>query len=256
MEPRDYLSVAFQRLDLLLHREILRLRASYQLSLDEFRGLYISDEQINQLINRAVNYEGASSAVDELTQKAELLRATDSKRNTEDSPWHKVVREFSLSAIEQDILLLAVAPEIDLKYETLFAYLNNDITRKWPTFDLALRIGASIAEQRSDVRRCLLPEAKLFSSGLLQPISSATDRRSWLSTGFSAAPPVCQYLSNAPSLDPRLASFVEQRKPSITWEQLPISADLKNTLCRFSHRYIDSGSRLPAVIFAGRRGLG
>ena len=53
MEPRDYLSVALQRLDLLLHREILRLRASYQLSLDEFRGLYISDEQVNQLVNRA-----------------------------------------------------------------------------------------------------------------------------------------------------------------------------------------------------------
>ena len=90
--------------------------------------------------------------------------------------------------------MLAVAPEIDLKYETLFAYLNNDITRKWPTFDLALRDGAAVAGQRSEVRRCLLPEAKLFSSGLLQPISSAADRRAWLATGFSAAPPVCQYL--------------------------------------------------------------
>jgi hypothetical protein len=39
MEPRDYLSTALQRLDLLLQREILRLRASYQLSLDEFRQL-------------------------------------------------------------------------------------------------------------------------------------------------------------------------------------------------------------------------
>ena len=48
MEPNNYLSMAFQRLDLLLQREILRLRASYQLSLDEFRGLYISDEQVNQ----------------------------------------------------------------------------------------------------------------------------------------------------------------------------------------------------------------
>ena len=75
MEPRDYLSVALQRLDLLLHREILRLRASYQLSLDEFRGLYISDEQVNQLVNRAVNYAGPSSAIDELTEKAESLRA-------------------------------------------------------------------------------------------------------------------------------------------------------------------------------------
>ena len=74
MEPRDYLSVALQRLDLLLHCEILRLRASYQLSLDEFRGLYISDEQVNQLVDRSVNYEGSSSAIDELAQKAESLR--------------------------------------------------------------------------------------------------------------------------------------------------------------------------------------
>src|SRR6266536_551377 len=256
MEPRDYLSVALQRLDLLLHREILRLRASYQLSLDEFRGLYISDEQVNQLINRSVNYEGPSSAIDELTQKAESLCAADLTRKTDSSPWHKLVTEFSLSLIEQDILLLAVAPEIDLKYETLFAYLNNDVTRKWPTFDLALRIGASIAEQRSAVRHCLLPEAQLFSSGLLQPITSATDRRSWLTTGFSAAPMVCQYLSNTSSLDPRLASFVDQRTPSINWERLPISSDLKKGLCRFSRRYVDSRSHLPTIILTGQRGLG
>ena len=175
---------------------------------------------------------------------------------TDGSPWHKLVTEFSLSPIEQDILLLAVAPEIDLKYETLFAYLNNDITRKWPTFDLALRIGAAMAEQRSEVRRCLLPEAKLFSSGLLQPISSVTERRAWLATGFSAAPAVCQYLANSSSLDPRLASFVEQQTPSIDWHRLPISADLKNVLCRFACRYIDSPSSIPIVVLIGPRGVG
>jgi hypothetical protein len=35
--------LALSRLDLLIHREILRLRANYELSLDEFRGLYVSD---------------------------------------------------------------------------------------------------------------------------------------------------------------------------------------------------------------------
>src|SRR5262245_14318068 len=153
MEARDYLSLALQRLDLLLQREILRLRASYQLSLDEFRGLYISDEQVNQLINRAVNYEGPTSAVDELTDNAESLRV-DSSSHDDASPWHRLITEFALSSIEQDILLLAVAPEIDLKYETLFAYLNNDVTRKWPTFGLALRVAAAVAGQESEMRRC------------------------------------------------------------------------------------------------------
>ena len=37
-ESMEHLAAELQRLDLLLHREILRLRANYQLSLDEFRG--------------------------------------------------------------------------------------------------------------------------------------------------------------------------------------------------------------------------
>ena len=255
MEPRDYLSMALQRLDLLLQREILRLRASYQLSLDEFRGLYISDEQVNQLVNRAVNYDGPSSAIDELTDKAESLSG-DSTGCDDASPWQRLVAEFALSSIEQDLLLLAVAPEIDLKYETLFAYLNNDITRKWPTFGLALRVAARFTEQRTEVRRCLLPEAKLITSGLLQPFNAAGDRRSWLATAFAAAPPVSQYLANAASLDPRLAPFVEQQNVSMDWQRLSIAADLENALYNFSRRIVSAKSRWPVVILAGAQGVG
>ena len=255
MEPKNYLSMALQRLDLLLQREILRLRASYQLSLDEFRGLYISDEQVNQLINRAVNYDGPSSAIDELTDKAESLRA-DSNSHDDASPWQRLVTEFALSSIEQDILLLAIAPEIDLKYETLFAYLNNDVTRKWPTFGLALRVAAGITGQGTEVRGCLLPEAKLFGSGLLQPVNAAGDRRSWLATAFAAAPPVSQYLANAASLDPRLAPFVQLQDVSLDWQRLSIDAEVKNALYNFSRRMVTAKSRWPAVVLAGARGVG
>ena len=72
-------------------------------------------------------------------------------------PGRSWLTEFSLSSIEQDILLLAVAPEMDLKYETLLAYLNNDITRKWPTFDVAMRVCAATADRT--VGRAPLPAA-------------------------------------------------------------------------------------------------
>jgi hypothetical protein len=255
MESRDDLSMALQRLDLLLQREILRLRASYQLSLDEFRGLYISDEQVNQLVNRAVNYEGPSSAIDELTEKAESLRAGSTRRD-DGSPWQRLIAEFALSSIEQDLLLLAVAPEIDLKYETLFAYLNNDITRKWPTFGLAVRVATGVSEQKTEVRRCLLPEAKLFSSGLLQPVNTAGDRRSWLAAAFAAAPPVSQYLANAASLDPRLAPFADLQNTSIDRQRLSIAADLESALYNFSRRMVAAKSRWPVVVLAGVQGVG
>ena len=143
-------------------------------------------------------------------------------------PGRRLVAEFSLSPIEQDILLLAVAPEIDLKYETLFAYLNNDITRKWPTFDLALRIGAAVAEAKN--RGAPLPVA---GSEALQQRTAATDQLGWRSA-LVARPRVfprrrrsASISADAASLDPRLASFVEQRTASIDWQRLSIAADLR-----------------------------
>ena len=83
---------------------------------------------------------------------------------------------------EQDILLLALAPELDLKYETLYGYLNNDVTRRWPTHDLALRLFAKDEEQKVSVRRCLAPGARcLRGSFAIDLVGAAT---SFIITAF------------------------------------------------------------------------
>lgn len=154
---QSWLVAELERLDILLHREILRLRARYQLSLDEFRGLYVSDRQVDALIARQ---SAPHADVQEMTKAAETLRA----RNAEVRPpeWAKVQVEFSLSDFELDVLLAAIAREVHLKYDTLYAYVNNDITRKKPTRELVLRL---FGEEERDL---LLPEAALFREGLLQ----------------------------------------------------------------------------------------
>src|SRR5215510_15440307 len=103
IEPMEHLAIELKRLDLLLHREILRLRARYQLSLDEFRGLYISDEQINALIDHALGNEGSIPVVDELTRQAAELQhaASHAEGNVR---WSHIVSEFGLSLLERDIL--------------------------------------------------------------------------------------------------------------------------------------------------------
>src|SRR5215510_7387649 len=164
IEPMEHLAAELQRLDLLLHREILRLRATYQLSLDEFRGLYISDEQVDRFINETLGQTESASVLQELTRQAEALRQANATCLGDDLPWYRLITSFGLSSIEQDILLIALAPEIDLKYETLYAYLNNDVTRKWPTCDLALRLLSTHAAQKLHVRRHLMPESTLFAS--------------------------------------------------------------------------------------------
>jgi AAA+ superfamily predicted ATPase len=47
---------------------------------------------------------------------------------------------FGLEQFDLDTLLLALAPEVDLRYERLFGYLQDDVTRKRPTVDLAISL--------------------------------------------------------------------------------------------------------------------
>ena len=257
-DPLEHLQAEFARLDVLLHREILRLRARYQLSLDEFRGLYLSDQQVDGLINQAAGEENAAPTVAELTDRAEAMHRSNSKRTNDNLPWTQVVREFGLSQFEQDVLLLALAPEIDLKYESLYAYLNNDVTRKWPTCDLALRLFSRDPAERMSLQRHLLPDAPLFGSGILELLRNGPEHPSCLSRGFSLAPLVTHYLLGLPALDPHLSSLVEQRMPSTGWDEVPVSPDFLSALSRLPILFKDSLSNKPAplLLFEGRLGAG
>jgi ATP-dependent 26S proteasome regulatory subunit len=253
-DTSEYLSIKLQRLDVLLHREILRLRARYQLTLDEFRGLYISDEQVNSLINQELGYEGETSIAEELTERAEVLRTSDDSQCNEDVAWRRLADEFSLSTIEQDILLLALAPELDLKYETLYGYLNNDVTRKWPTHDLALRLFATNEEQKVRLRRCLAPGATLFSSGLLHSISAAPQQPSSLASGFSVAPVLLHNLLGFHDLESRLPGISPARS-GVEGKNLQLMPAQQAAVTAVVNLLLQSRT-FPLIIFTGREGSG
>lgn len=139
----QYLNHELQRLDVFLHREILRLRARYRLSLDEFRGLYVSDEQVDSLVRRM---PGPADILEELPRPCD-----------EPHEW----KMLELSPFEHDVLLLALARELNLKYETIYAYLQNDVARKKPSVELALRVCSN------PDHNAFLPEGRLFDTGLL-----------------------------------------------------------------------------------------
>jgi hypothetical protein len=260
--PAEHLTAELQRLTLLLHREILRLRAAYQLSLDEFRGLYVSDEQVERLVDSALREQTRASddrdtmSVQELTVRAEALRTDNASRIGTELPWARLVSEWCLSAFEQDVLLLALAPEVDLKYETIYAYLNNDVTRKWPTCDLALRLFAPAGSRDLALRRQLSPAAPLLRDGLLQPVRPGPERPSGLALGFCLAPAVSQFLLGQPYSDPLTDAFSAPRAPA-TWAQVPITPELRAELHPLVRVCRGVPNRpAPVVILEGRSGSG
>lgn len=89
-------------------------------------------------------------------------------------PWHPpagsvldgLAGRFGLSPLDLDLLLVAVAPDLDARFERLYGYLNDDLTRRRPTVGLALELcglaGAAAARFR------LAPGAPLIEGGLVE----------------------------------------------------------------------------------------
>ncbi|MFI1567574.1 AAA family ATPase [Streptomyces sp. NPDC020490] len=76
-----------------------------------------------------------------------------------------LARRFGLSPLDLDLLLVALAPDLDARFERLYGYLNDDLTRRRPTVGLALELcglaGAAPARFR------LAPGAPLTEGGLV-----------------------------------------------------------------------------------------
>ena len=172
-------------LDRLIEREILRLRARYELSLDELRGLYIADHHVDALLRRPD--DPGSDPAEQLTREARGI----AKLRGGPSPLTLLVERMQLSGVEAELVLLALAPEISLKYETLFAYLNNDVARRHVSVDLAMRLLQGLFDE-SALRYALRPLARLFRCGLLDWIDG--ERRAQTAQGFTLSPPVAQFL--------------------------------------------------------------
>ena len=254
-DPLTFFEAALEQLDLLLHREILRLRASYELSLDEFRGLYVSDEQVDRLVKQSLRHRGTEADVAGLTARAEEMRRKIETRCGAGLSWTRLVEEFELSAFEQDVLLLALAPEIDPKYETLYAYLNNDVSRKWPTRELALRLFATGTVERWALRRELLPESALFGSGLLTELEPAPQHPTSLTVGFSPSPLVIRFALGLPLADAGLAGVTLREVEQRATKAHICSAEQRNAIRRAADLCRDSADRL-LLVFEGRDGSG
>ncbi|MFD9515816.1 AAA family ATPase [Streptomyces sp. NPDC059979] len=119
------------------------------------------------------------------------------------SPLDVLATRFALAPLDLDLLLVALAPDLDARFEQLYGYLNDDLTRRRPTVGLALelcgRTGAAAARFR------LSPAAPLVAGGLLEVTEP---ERPPLSRVLVVPDRVTAHLLGDTSPDPRLAGVL------------------------------------------------
>jgi SpoVK/Ycf46/Vps4 family AAA+-type ATPase len=167
----EYLLAELRYLDCLIAAEIARMRqGETQHATATLLGTFISDQEADRLLNEGADSEAGAGC----TRKAAALRHEIDERKGASLradvllPLPYLSALIRLSPFETCILLLALAPEVDLKYERLYAYLQDDLSRRRPTLSLVLRLLCDTAAQRMDARAAFSSDAPLFRTRVLR----------------------------------------------------------------------------------------
>jgi AAA+ superfamily predicted ATPase len=187
----EHLREEIFRLDLMLRRAVLIAREPGPgTGPDEFRGLVVTENEVDDILRAKAllgeRWERAEAKQADLT----LIDQELEKRRKEIDARVEPVRgkrirlallslaaQFNLSQAEVDVLLVALAPELEPRYETLYAYLQNDVTRKHPSVNLALNLICRSEREKFDARSIFSPWAPLLYHCILELAEESQDRQ-------------------------------------------------------------------------------
>jgi hypothetical protein len=135
----------------------------------------ITDEQAGRLLDRvdALSRPDAGAATPTTATSADGTAERELHQRAAAAgltlPLDELVGRLSLAAEEQDALLLCLAPELDRSYERIFAYVLDDLNRRFPCTELLCMVTGAAAADRLARRRMLGRAGRLRRFGLLRP---------------------------------------------------------------------------------------
>jgi AAA+ superfamily predicted ATPase len=225
---------ALEQLDRLLENAIESARSIYGVEpeTDPYRGLHISREEVQRLLDRT---PGVSLLRQEGETEPDLIPA--------DSPWCWLQQAFNLTPFDLNLIAIALAPEVDLRYERLYAYLQDDVTRKRPSVELALNLLCASATEKVIRRDRLAATAPLIRHHLLHlvPESDRTDPP-LLSCTLQLDEQIVRWLLGETGLDRRLTAFC-QLSPS-QCEIPPVDEEMRRASIALARQSRQTGQPL------------
>jgi hypothetical protein len=202
---------ALRRLDDLLERAMGRARAiAGNGEHDPYRGLYIDQSDVDRLLRN----EPGIPTYARSNGDGHLLTMADAAPLA-------ALQSYRLSPFDLDTILIALAPELDLRYESVYAYLQDDVTRKRPTVDLALNLLCSDPANKLMQRRRFGPSAPLVRHGLLDLVPDPHRTQDpLLAHAITLDDQITRLLVGDPSLDARLTLCCTLERPCHAADEL------------------------------------
>lgn len=260
---REHLLDELKRLDLLISLFVFD-RQQQTDSFEEWHGLILTREEVHDLLansnelqneGRPVNFpEGNLFAAEEL-QELELLIKIRREESLKAGVYLSLVHLselFHLSPFEELCVLICLAPELHSKYEKLYAYLQDDVTRKKPSMGLILRLLCRTAEENLAARLSFNNEAPLLWYGLLQCSGSSSNEASpLLSRPLKLDDRIVNFLLGSGSIDVRLEAIIRFFNPGDGLKDQLLTSQASNKILNFVQKHFsgDNGSSSQNLVF-------
>jgi DNA-binding SARP family transcriptional activator/AAA+ superfamily predicted ATPase len=244
-DSTQHLQAELARLDVLLGRQVGRARRSHREPADEFSALYVTDAEVDALLD-APPVDGEPGTEPETEAELDRLSAEIAERvaqSVRDGVSLRLVALaglFDLHPVDVDVVVMCLAPEMDRRYERLYGYLHDDMTRRLLTVGLALDLVSADRAARTAARTRFAPSAPLVRHRLITLTEdSAAPTHSLLGNTVRLDPRIAGFLLGDDELAGRLRPYARIVPPAGTLDDLHFPAEFGASLARLSEHADD-----------------
>lgn len=175
-------------------------------------------------------------------------------------PLLEVAKRFGLDQLQYHVMVLGLAPEVELSFQKMFSHMLNDITRKRPTAHLALELFSEDDEGKRQGRRVFAQDSPLLRYNLLHWEDAGQGlETSFLLREFKMPERVVQWLMGAEELDPAMRSYAYMMEEPGRFDDLvyePADHRRVEALGGYMSQPLPPGFPTPLVVLTGPQGVG
>jgi hypothetical protein len=215
---REALLKALGGLDSLLERALQVAPSVYgwEPGSTQFRGLYITAADANRMLSRNAGASAFGDLGDVRFFEPGDIPALGALAERHELDWFDCA-----------VVLIAFAPEVDSRYERLYAYLQDDVSRRRPSVDLILNLLCSTVGAKLDSRSRFAADRPLLRERLIHLVADSNQTRPPLLVhGVKLDEQIVRELLESADLDSRLSEFSECATHEIDLGALPLELEM------------------------------
>lgn len=261
----EHLLEEFQRIHLIISF-YKKWKTEYDESKDDFQGFLVKEKEVDAILQNPPfkswlyvhpdpGFKNELDKINKLRKEIDIKKE-ESLESGKELRLHTLSETFHLSSFEVDVLLLCLLSELDLRYEKVYSYAQDDVTRKRPTVDLIFKYLSRSPDEMFSARKIFSPASSLLRNRLIHLAGDGQDGQvPLLSKSIKLDERIIGFLLGSDGIDQRIRNFSSMVEPKRSFDDLILADDHMNILNELMKHH-ENSSKPMMLYFHGPYGTG